>query len=62
MNYYAHCAMGPDYPRIPDALIDEMTARPPLQSLPHFQDVLHGRAPQRDGIWNYQVSRIARAL
>src|SRR5262245_6101079 len=51
MNYYAYCAMGRDYPRIPEALIDEMTDRAPLQSLPHFRDVLQGRAPQRDGIW-----------
>jgi L-fuculose-phosphate aldolase len=62
MNYYAYCAMGPEYPCIPDRLIDEMTARPPLQSLPHFRDVLHGRAPQRDGIWNYRVSRISQDL
>jgi ribulose-5-phosphate 4-epimerase/fuculose-1-phosphate aldolase len=62
MNYYAYCAMGPEYPRIPEELIDEMTHRPPLHTLPHFQDVLQGRAPQRDGIWNYRVSRVSRDL
>ena len=62
MNYYAYCAIGPEYPRIPEELIDEMTHRPLLHTLPHFQDVLRGRAPQRDGIWNYRVSRIARDL
>jgi hypothetical protein len=62
MNYYAYCAMGRERPRIPEGLIDEMTNRPPLQSLAHFQDVLRGRAPQRDGIWNYRVSRVSRDL
>ena len=56
------CAMGPEYPRIPEELLDEMTHRPLLHTLPHFQDVLQGRAPQRDGIWNYRVSRIAQDL
>jgi hypothetical protein len=54
--------MGPEYPRIPEELLDEMTHRPLLHTLPHFQDVLQGRAPQRDGIWNYRVSRIAQDL
>jgi len=62
MNYYAYCAMGPAYPRIPEELIDEMTHRPPLHTLPHFQDVLQGRAPQRDGIWNYRLSRVSQDL
>jgi ribulose-5-phosphate 4-epimerase/fuculose-1-phosphate aldolase len=62
MNYHAYCAMGPEYPRIPEELIDEMTHRPALHTLPHFRDVLQGRAPQRDGIWNYRVSRVARDL
>jgi ribulose-5-phosphate 4-epimerase/fuculose-1-phosphate aldolase len=62
MNYDAYCAMGPAYPRIPEGLIDEMTNRPPLHTLPHFQEVLQGRAPQRDGIWNYRLSRVSRDL
>src|SRR5215510_1929471 len=62
MNYYAYCAMGREHPRIPGELIDEMTNRPPLHTLPHFQEVLRGRAPQRDGIWNYRVSRVSRDL
>ena len=62
MNYYAYCAMGREYPRIPEELIDEMTNRPPLHTLPHFQHVLQGRAPQRDGIWNYRVSRVSQDL
>lgn len=62
MNYEAYCAMGREYPRIPGELIDEMTGRPPLHTLPHFRDVLQGRAPQRDGIWNYRVSRVSGDL
>jgi len=62
MNYYAYCAMGREHPSIPEALIDEMTDRPALQTLPHFQKVLQGRTPQRDGIWNYRVSRVSRDL
>jgi ribulose-5-phosphate 4-epimerase/fuculose-1-phosphate aldolase len=62
MNYYAYCAMGRDYPRIPEELIDEMTHRPPLHTLPHFQEMLQGRAPQWDGIWHYRVSWVSRDL
>jgi ribulose-5-phosphate 4-epimerase/fuculose-1-phosphate aldolase len=62
MNYYANCAMGRDHPSIPEALIDEMTDRPALHTLPHFRDVLQGKAPQRDGIWNYRVNRVSRDL
>jgi hypothetical protein len=54
--------MGREHPSIPEALIDEMTDRPALQTLPHFQDVLQGRAPQRDGIWNYRLSRVSQDL
>jgi hypothetical protein len=31
-----------------------MINRTPLYEHPHFKDVLKGRAPQRDGTWNYQ--------
>jgi L-fuculose-phosphate aldolase len=62
MNYFAYCAAGPDHPRIPDELIDEMTDRPPLHELPHFKDVLKGAAPQRDGIWGYRTSRVSEGV
>jgi L-fuculose-phosphate aldolase len=54
MNYLAYCAQGKDYTYLPDNLIDEMSNRTPLFEHPHFKDVLKGRAPQRDGTWNYQ--------
>ena len=59
MNYLAFSAMGPDYPRLSDELIEEITDRAPLYDLPHFKDVLKGRGPQRDGIWNYRVSLVS---
>ena len=54
MNYLAYSAQGKDYNSLPDNLIDAMSNRTPLSELPHFKDVLKGRAPQRDGTWNYQ--------
>ena len=59
MNYLAFSAMGADYPRLSDELMDELTDRPPLYELPHFRDVLKGRGPQRDGIWKYRVSLVS---
>ena len=54
MNYLAYCAEGKDYTYLGNDLLDEMLNRTPLYELPHFKDVLKGRAAQRDGIWNYQ--------
>lgn len=60
MNYLAYCADGPGYAHLAPELLDEMTNRPPLYEQPHFKDVLKGRAPQRDGIWNYHVRLASR--
>ena len=54
MNYLAYCAEGKDYKSLPGNLVDEMLNRTPLAEQPHFKDVLKGRAPQREGTWNYQ--------
>jgi L-fuculose-phosphate aldolase len=54
LNYLAYCAQGKDYNSLPDNLVDEMSNRTPLSEHPHFKDVLKGRAPQREGTWNYQ--------
>ena len=54
MNYLAYCAQGKDYSYLGDDLLDEMVNREPLYEQPHFKDVLKGRPPVRDGIWNYQ--------
>jgi L-fuculose-phosphate aldolase len=60
MSYLAYCAEGKDYTYLPNDLLDEMLNRPPLYEQPHFKDVLSGRAPQRDGIWNYQKRAVSR--
>jgi hypothetical protein len=39
-----------------------MTNRPALHTPTHFREVLQERTPQRDGIWNYHVSRVSRDL
>lgn len=54
MNYLAYSAQGKDYKYLPDNMLDEMLNRTPLYEHAHFKDVLKGRAPQRDGTWNYQ--------
>jgi L-fuculose-phosphate aldolase len=51
MNYLAYCAEGKGFTQLPPELLEEMNGRTPLYELPHFKDVLQGRAPQRDGIW-----------
>jgi ribulose-5-phosphate 4-epimerase/fuculose-1-phosphate aldolase len=60
MNYLAYCAEGKDYTGLPSELVDEMFNRPPLYEQPHFKDVLSGRAPRRDGIWNYHKHAASR--
>jgi L-fuculose-phosphate aldolase len=54
LNYLAYCAQGEGYAYLSNELVDEMSNRTPLYEQPHFKDVLKGREPQRDGIWNYQ--------
>ena len=54
LNYLAYAAQGKDYNSLPNNLVDEMSNRTPLSEHPHFKDVLKGRAPQREGTWNYQ--------
>ncbi len=53
MNYLAYCAEGKGYSYLSNDLLDEMSNRTPLYEHPHFKEVLSGRSPQRDGIWNY---------
>jgi L-fuculose-phosphate aldolase len=60
MNYLAYCAEGKDYTHLSNDLLDEMLNRTPLYEQPHFKDVLKGRPPVRDGIWNYQKRAASR--
>lgn len=62
MNWYGYCAAGPDHPRIPDALIDEMTNRTPFNQLPHFKDVMGQAARLEGGVWAYYADRVSRDL
>lgn len=59
MNYLAYCADGRDHTRMPDELVGEMFGRTPIQTLPHFRDVLQGQPPQRGGIWNFRVESVS---
>ena len=64
MNYQALCALGPDYPSLPQELVDEVRNRPPLSELPHFRDVfarINGQ-PRVGGLWQYYTSQVAEGL
>jgi ribulose-5-phosphate 4-epimerase/fuculose-1-phosphate aldolase len=60
LNYLAYCAEGEGYTHLTHNLLDEMVNRTPLSQQPHFKEVLRGRAPRRDGIWNYQKRAATR--
>jgi ribulose-5-phosphate 4-epimerase/fuculose-1-phosphate aldolase len=62
MNWYAYCAAGPNHPRIPDALIDEMTHRTPFRELPHFKEVVEGAGRLEGGVWAYYSDKVSRDL
>ena len=58
MNWYAYCAAGPNHDRLSDELIDEMTDRPSMEDLPHFQ----GKQVRRGGVWAYYTDRVSQGL
>lgn len=61
MNWYAYCAAGPNHPRIPEEMIAEGQARPPLAELPHFKDVMAaGGQPRVNGVWTYYTDKVSR--
>ena len=66
MNYYACSIAGPGYKFIPDSDIDEMTNRPALESLPHFQYRAQnraGRAATGGALgWSYFVDLVKKNL
>lgn len=61
MNFQALAVMGPDHPRIPDALVDEMINRPPQGSYPHFKSLMEriGGNPPRNGLWNSYKKKVS---
>jgi ribulose-5-phosphate 4-epimerase/fuculose-1-phosphate aldolase len=62
MNYLAYAAAGADHPFIPEALIEEADARPPLPTLPHFLDSMRGSRPEVRGVWTYYAQQAERGL
>jgi ribulose-5-phosphate 4-epimerase/fuculose-1-phosphate aldolase len=64
LNYQALSALGPDYPSIAQANIDEMHNRTPMGELPHFREVFARRKgqPRVGGVWQYYTAQVARDL
>jgi ribulose-5-phosphate 4-epimerase/fuculose-1-phosphate aldolase len=64
MNYYALSALGPEYPSLPPALLDEARARGPMAELPHFREPF-ARAqgqPRVGGLWQYYTAQVSQDL
>jgi ribulose-5-phosphate 4-epimerase/fuculose-1-phosphate aldolase len=64
MNYYAFSTMGPGYPSLPDPLLDEADARPPMAELPHFREPF-ARAqgqPRVGGVWQLYTAQVSQDL
>lgn len=61
MNYLAVAAKGSDHPCIPDALVDEMSDRPPQREYPHFKELMEriGGNPPRNGLWNSYRKKVS---
>jgi ribulose-5-phosphate 4-epimerase/fuculose-1-phosphate aldolase len=63
MNWYAYCAAGPDYPRIPEELIAEEANKPRFDELPHFKDALQQAGPVKArGAWQYYTHQVSQDL
>ncbi len=64
-NYYALSALGPNFPCIPDELIQEMVDAPPQNSHPHFKDRLAQLGVERrfgGSIWSYYEEMVSSGL
>jgi ribulose-5-phosphate 4-epimerase/fuculose-1-phosphate aldolase len=64
MNYYALSALGPDYPSLPQALLDEVRTRGPMGDLPHFRESF-ARAngqPRVGGVWQYFTAQVSEGI
>jgi ribulose-5-phosphate 4-epimerase/fuculose-1-phosphate aldolase len=60
MNWYARCAAGPEYRRIPEQNLDELSNLRVAPTLPHFKDLLAenaalqaGEPRRRGGVYAY---------
>jgi ribulose-5-phosphate 4-epimerase/fuculose-1-phosphate aldolase len=63
MNWYARCAAGPDYRRIPEQNLDELSNLRVAPTLPHFKDLLAENAAmepreggRRGGVYAYYAA------
>lgn len=61
MNYWALVAKGSDHKYIPDALVDEISNRPPQHEYPHFKELMRriGGNPPRNGVWNNYKAKVS---
>jgi ribulose-5-phosphate 4-epimerase/fuculose-1-phosphate aldolase len=64
MNYYAYSAAGPNYPRIPQDLVDEAFYHTiPFSDLPHFQGQnAEQHRGQGNAIFNHYAEIVSRDL
>jgi ribulose-5-phosphate 4-epimerase/fuculose-1-phosphate aldolase len=58
LNYQALAALGPDYPCIPDELLNE--PNPPRTEMPHFKEseTVLGSGPRVGGVWAHYTELI----
>lgn len=63
MNYLAYCAMGPNHPAIPEALVEEVAGRRHLEA-PHLKAAVAkvGGVKYAGGAWTYLTESVARGL
>lgn len=61
-NFDACCALGPNYPSIPDALIDEFHEVVPAFDLPHFKGAFRPPTRRPGGVWAYYVDMVSQDL
>jgi len=64
MNYFALAAAGPDYPSLPESMLEEIATRAPLGDLPHFRERfarVKGQ-PRVGGVWQYYTALVSADL
>lgn len=64
MNWYAYCAAGPDYPKIPDDLVQEnFYGGIPFEDLPHFKGLAaDSHRERRNAVYSHYAEIVSRDL
>ena len=63
MNYYAYCAVGPEYPSIPAELVEEtINMMGGVHDLPHFHNLPPDWRPRRSAVFDYYAQLVSRDL